>query len=453
MKHVLLPLALLISTSCRTPLMAEMSAPPASASASADAKVRWIQDRFAIGFWEEPPVDDKMDQRYAEIAEANFTVVLGGHRATKLQQVMRQLDLCAKYDLKAIVWRVWSMNEVTRHPEKLPDHPACWGYHLKDEPGAKSFPEIGKAVAAMRRAQPGKLAYVNLFPGAPGLRNQLHPGGNSYLQTESYEEYVRRFVEEVDVDMLSMDSYPTITPNDDGRDAYCFNLAVMRKYSLIHDIPFWNYFNAIRFGHLSDPTEGQMRWQIYTSLAYGAKGVWYFIYWTGTYDGSLAKNPGQFMNTIGLIDLKGRRTRRYHQAKRINAAVKMLGPTLMKLTSTGVYRVKPSEHGYPVLGRAPVTSIGEWTVTKGTPRRVDLGDYLIGTFRHEDGREAVLINNYHYAHNAWPTVEFRDDLAQIREVCPETGREILVEDDSPHMEGLQLSIENGGGRLFLIDPS
>ena len=30
-------------------------------------------------------------------------------------------------------------------------------------------------------------------------------------------------------------------------------------------------------GH-SDPTEAQLAWQIFTSLAYGAKGILYFCY-------------------------------------------------------------------------------------------------------------------------------------------------------------------------------
>ena len=35
---------------------------------------RFVQDRFAIGFWVDPPIDERADQRYAEIAAANFTV-------------------------------------------------------------------------------------------------------------------------------------------------------------------------------------------------------------------------------------------------------------------------------------------------------------------------------------------------------------------------------------------
>ena len=37
-----------------------------------------------------------------------------------------------------------------------------------------------------------------------------------------------------------------------------------------------NYFNSMVFGGKRDPTEAQIRWQVFTSLAYGAKGVLYF---------------------------------------------------------------------------------------------------------------------------------------------------------------------------------
>jgi hypothetical protein len=38
---------------------------------------RFVQDRFAIGLWVDPPADEKMDQRYRELAEAHFTLVIG----------------------------------------------------------------------------------------------------------------------------------------------------------------------------------------------------------------------------------------------------------------------------------------------------------------------------------------------------------------------------------------
>ena len=59
-----------------------------------------------------------------------------------------------------------------------------------------------------------------------------------------------------------------------------------------------------------------------------------------------------------------------------------------------------------------------------------------------------------------PRTSFRADGSRITEVCPRTGREIPLESDSPKMAllpdfevpGVPLSIEAGGGRLFLIRP-
>src|SRR4051812_39481251 len=38
---------------------------------------RFIQDRFGVGFWVDPPADKDMERHYAEIAEANFTFAIG----------------------------------------------------------------------------------------------------------------------------------------------------------------------------------------------------------------------------------------------------------------------------------------------------------------------------------------------------------------------------------------
>lgn len=375
---------------------------------------RFKQDRFAIGFWVDPPAGPDMDARYAEIAAANFTIVIGGFGARTPQTVQRQLDLCQKHGLKAIV------ATAGREPAQLLDGPACWGYLVRDEPNAKDFAALRTTVDAIRTARPGHLAYINLFP------NYATP---AQLGTDTYDEHVTRFVDEVRVDVLSMDHYPLFRPDADGRDKYCQNLESMRKASLAADIPFWNFFNTMPFGPHSDPTEAQLRWQIYTSIAYGAKGVLYFCYWTPT--------GGDFPRGGAILTADGRRTRHYDQATRINHAVKKLGPTLMRLTSTGVYRVKPGDDAVRVLADVPIRSL-------------TAGDYLIGAFRHADGRRAVLLNNYAFAYTAWPTVEFDVDASKAIEVDPTTGREVPVRDDSPAMDGLQLSLDAGAGRLFLL---
>jgi len=381
---------------------------------AAEERERFVQDRFAIGFWVDPPADIDMDRHYADIAAANFTLVIGGFGATTPATIARQIMLSNRYDLRALVATAgWT-------PTQLPEHPAVWGYKIRDEPNAEDFPRLQETVANIRRARPGRLAYINLFPNYANQRQ---------LGTATYEEHVKRFVEEVDVDVLSMDHYPMMKPGADTRVRYCKNLEVMRKYALQRKMPFWNFFNSMPFGSHSDPTEAQLRWQIYTSLAYGAKGVLYFCYWT--------PRGREFPKGGAIITAEGRKTRHYDQAKRINQAIKNLGPTLMKLTSTALYRIEPDDDPNKILKDGPITNLTR-------------GDYLIGTFEHTDGRRALLLNNYSFAYTAWLTAAFNVPVKRVREVCKATGEEIPIIDDSPDMEGLQISLDSGDGRLFLL---
>jgi hypothetical protein len=379
------------------------------AASRAAEPARFVQDRFAIGFWVAPPATEDLDARYAEIAQANFTFAIASGPGV--------IEACEKHGLKAIV----SAGDVPA--AQLPDAPACWGYLIVDEPNAGAFAALRKRVDEVRAARPGKLAYINLFPNYANA---------AQLGTPTYDEHVRRFVKEVAIDVLSMDHYPMFHPNADGREAYCQNLEVMRRESLAAGIPFWNFFNTMPFGPHSDPTEAQIRWQIYTSLTYGAKGLMYFCYWT--------PRGAEFPKGGAIITADGRRTRHYDEARRINAALKNLGPTLMKLTNTGVCRVGHKEGFAAALQGGPVRSLSD-------------GDYLVGSFRHADGRRAVLLTNYHFAYSAWPTVVFDGDQASVVEISPATGQETPLVDDSPDMPGLQLSLDAGAGRLFLLPAS
>ena len=304
--------------------------------------------------------------------------------------------------------------------DQLPESPACWGYRIKDEPSAADFPELRKRVDELRAARPGKLGYINLFP------NYASP---EQLGAADYEEHVRRFIDEVGVEVLSMDHYPYMRPDKDTRQNYCDNLAVMRKYALKANIPFWNYFNTMPYGGHYDPTEAQLRWQVNASVAYGAKGVLYFCYYT--------PRGGEFPKGGAIISVDDKPTRHYDQAKRINAKLKAFGPTLMQLTSTAVYRIAREEDATAALNNTPITAIED-------------GAWLLGLFDHADGRRALYLVNDDYAYTAWPTVAFDCPIEAVREIDPQSGAEGPVYDNSPDMEGLQISLDSGDARLFLL---
>jgi hypothetical protein len=378
---------------------------------------RFVQERFVVGFWVEPPFDRRAEARYREVAEAGFNTVIAGFSNAEPRAflgVMRKFGLQAILSPKGDAVNTW------------PDDPAILGYSLRDEPGTGDFPQLRMRVDAVRRERPGKLAYVNLFP------NYATP---AQLGAANYEEYLTRFLREVDADVLSMDHYPVFRPDADGRDRYCENLAALREQSLKAQIPFWNFFNTMPYGPHTDPTEAQLRWQIFASLCYGAKGVLYFCYFT--------PQGAEFPKGGAIIAVDGTKTRHYAQAQRLNSVLKSYGPTLMRLTSTGTFRVRPNEEPAPALRGSGLLDLKR---APGDPP----GDYLVGAFRHEDGRRAVLLMNYRFAYSAWPTVVFDAPADAAREVDPLTGRLIPVRDESPDMPGLQISLADGEARLFLL---
>jgi hypothetical protein len=365
----------------------------------------------------EPPFDARADDRYREMADAGFNLVLAGFSGVSPEALRKILH---KHGLKALLWPKGD------DPAQWPNGPDIWGYALKDEPNAAEFPSLGQRVAAIRQKQPGKLAYINLVPDYANA---------AQLGTATYEEHLARFIKEVRVDVLSMDHYPIFHPDRDGREGYCRNLEAMRKHSLAAGIPFWNFFNIMPYGPHTDPTESQVRWQVSASIAYGAKGVLYFCYYT--------PGGGEFPKGGAIIARDDVRTRHYDQAKRLNAELRNLGPTMMQLTNTGVYRIQPADKPAELLAGSGLTDLKREPVDPP-------GDYLVGAFRHADGRRAVWLMNYRFAFTAWPTVMFAAPAEAVREIDKRTGREIPLRDESPDMPGMQLSLADGEGRLFLL---
>jgi hypothetical protein len=128
--------------------------------------------------WQAPFHDPK--HGLESIADCNFT--FAGFVSPP------DLPLCEKLGLAAIMaptkgeepwfgkWKEMSDEEIDQTVKQMVEaagnNPAVLGYFIMDEPGAPVFPALAKAVAAVKKYAPGKLAYINLFPsyatvGAP----------------------------------------------------------------------------------------------------------------------------------------------------------------------------------------------------------------------------------------------------------------------------------------------
>jgi hypothetical protein len=384
-------------------------------------------DEFIISYWWGPPATADLAQRYAEIAECNFTHAGFPGGAATVAQNLAILDACQKHGLKFIV----NDSRILRHtPEQAEfksnldaivadyaKHPALAAYHVADEPGAGAFPMLGAVNRHLLQADPGRWPWINLLPN---FVPDSHLGS-------TYEQHVERYLSEVKPRLLCFDHYAL--KNDGSVHAMYFeNFEIIRRQGLKHGVPFGFIFLATPHGAFRDPNEIELRWQVFSGLAYGARAMFYFTYWTPEPDGA-----NTFWN--GIIERNGSRTPHYEMAKRINAEVKAWAPTLMQLTSTGVYHSGAVPRGCQALGDAAgVKLAGEASL-------------VIGTFRHADGSKWLMVVNRDFTRAAETTLRFLEPTGGLQELSSTKADLNAVETAGG---GLRLHLPPGGAKLFRL---
>ncbi len=173
-------------------------------------------------------------------------------------------------------------------------HAAMYSYHLSDEPSAGSFPAWAELVAFLRERDPAHLAYINLLP-TYASNEQL---GNKGDTVTAYREHLRSFAETVKPAILSYDHYH-FTRNGDGA-GYFLNLGMIRAEAVAAGLPFMNIVQASNWvpGSLASPTSPrvpdgeEMRFLVYTTLAYGGQAISYYVYSFPAHEGGIALADG-----------------------------------------------------------------------------------------------------------------------------------------------------------------
>jgi hypothetical protein len=302
--------------------------------------------------------------------------------------------------------------------------PAVVGYFLTDEPGVREFAGLARAVAAVKRYAPGKLAYINLFPdyatlGAPD---------RSQLGTSNYTEYLERFVSEVKPQALSYDNY-MVEYSDDLREPnkaadYYRNLLEVRRVAQEHGLPCLNIVSAGQIRpRTPPPSPANLQFQAFTTLAAGYRGVTWYNYY----------GPGY---RYTAIDPQDHKTPTWLYLREVNAQVKALAPVLSRLHSTGVYFSKPLPA--PGLPQLPGTLVE--SVLAPTP-------IMVGEFRAPEGRGYVMLVNLSLERSTRVTLTLRAPVSRIRLVSAADGSR------SDHEEEQGLWLTPGQGLLFrLLSP-
>jgi hypothetical protein len=348
-------------------------------------------EEFAIFPWGETPGDPNV---LKEIRECGFN--LAGFVEPE------HLDLVSEAGLKCIVSdksthvsdavAQLDENEISRRVEALLErvgqHRAVFGYFLCDEPGTRLYPALKKWVEAYRKVDPKALSYINLSP------NYTSP---AKLNVPTYAEYLGSYVDTVQSKLISYDHYALM---EDGslRDGYFQNLEAVRLESLRSGLPFWNVVLANAHSRYADPTEAGLRFQLYTTLAYGARGIGYFTYFTPN---------DQFR--LAPIDKFGHKTRTWDMLRSVNLQAHRLGQVYVKLRSVNVFHHPDVPQGCSGLETSRFIA------------KVGGGSLLVGEFEGPGGQPFVIVVNKSLQHAIDLNIKFKD-AGQIQQVNANKGQ-------------------------------
>lgn len=385
-------------------------------------ETQWKQKELFITYsCSAPPSEERIQSAAAE----SFNVIPASEEA---------LDFASKHNIKVMLEHGRLTPRIADSPTKLEElaqvidrvknHPALECYYLFDEPVAKDIPKVAKLVSFIREKDPEHFCFVNMLPvhGVPGYAVPIEPGVDP---SKTYSKFLKNYIETVKPDLLSYDFYnflrtPDGAPKEQG--GYFANLSLIRDAAKSARIPFINIIQAsTMLSNWRRPTASELRWQVYTTLAYGGRGISYFLYWGPKKYGGMYEDG--LPNDTLLLPIR-----------QLNKEMKVLSTTLMTLDSEQVFNTDPSAN----------TKI---SIPPSSPVQLESrGKIVLGLFSHEGKIDHFMLVNSDYQKPVSTKIRISGNLSELDR---NAGHWKMV--DREERGVYELTINAGDGRLFRFE--
>jgi hypothetical protein len=393
---------------------------------------------FPIGLFWPPHPYASTAERFAEIKHAGFDFILSGNYAGDGNIFQYQLGLARDAGLQFLISddiqirnmsRWFSISDTTtdflsvtpaeasalyvRARDAYGPYSSLAGFNFYDEPGAGWFATLAKALAISRELAPQLLPYINLLPSDD-------------------PSYYRNFVDVVKPSLISFDRYPLLSEGREDAN-YFHNWAIVRDAALHGDIPSWVFIQTLAYNNHREPTAAELLWQVNISLAYGAKGIQYFTYWTPEAARGEGFGPA-------LITVDGKRTPRYDAAKQINTTwLHQAGRELKPLVSESVVHANETPLPNGAVGFTPTNLVSG----------ISGNSVVVGTFRSRDaasGDRWLLVANRSHGTRARAVVAVNEQTVGSVGVFQPAKQQYVSQRVAP----VQVSLAPGAATLIKL---
>lgn len=281
-----------------------------------------INSEIPIVAWLGVPQSHTNIERFQEMKKAGININYSKY--SNADSLQKALDIANKVDMKLMIYCPELYNNTEATVLRFKDHPANGGYFMLDEPLSSEFGRLKELEQKIEAIDSSRFCYINLLPNVaiPEL----------YSPTD-YRNYVNTFLSQIPVKILSFDHYPIM--HGGIRVNWYQNLEIISSEAKNADIPFWAFALTTAHGPYPIPDLSQLRLQVYSNLAYGAKGIQYFTYWTN--------RSAKWNFHSGPIEIDGSKTVVYDYLQQINKEIQNFSSIFLtsKISKVSHYGVIP----------------------------------------------------------------------------------------------------------------
>lgn len=265
------------------------------------------------------------------------------------------------------------------------------GYNLVDEPKPSDFANLKTAVARIYQTDRRKA-----IPIMTMLPNWAVPFGRFGM---TYEDFVSSFVAQTNPAVMLSTHYPVLCTGD--RPEYYQNIEQFRNHALAKNIGLMGFVLATPHNNKTNtsmcyrlPSESDIYWQVYSMIAYGAQGIWYYNYRIENNNNNYNFGEGLVLHATGQPN-----PLLYPHVRAANNELHKLAPVLMKLQSVKVSHLHDNGAQVPEA----TTKYADGMITG--INRISGDNFIVSEFKNQDDLSdespyIMLVNKRHAANTA-----------------------------------------------------
>lgn len=327
------------------------------------------QEKFLIGNWGVPPhantgyLEYANNPDYCNVEEwtkmkncgFNVSVPTGG---TSVEEIVRDLQMAQEVNMQILVRdrtanglesiintalaqgldykqtrELLSKKEqsIKTNIDTFKEYNSFMGVNAYDEPSMDYYEIISACQDWFYINYPNYKFYVNLLPVYATPKQLYGAKVNTGL---TYSDYVSEFVEIVNPYCLSYDHYPILADFDETpyiKDDFLYNLNEIALAAKKAKVPSYIYVQTMGFfDNLPLSSYEDFAWQVYSSLAFGMKGILCFQYWT--------QLQAEYHNNVrqGIVERDGTINPIYYEVQKVFNDIKFMEDIYMSFTWDGI---------------------------------------------------------------------------------------------------------------------